>query len=100
MFFVRAGWKGSKNKNEIRTNIFCTINSDGTGLCIGRQYRGGHPGWGIGQQMIGRTVNEQEIFDIIQEKKVGIIGSPESIPDPEGDISLFPDGGWFVNGNR
>jgi hypothetical protein len=97
-FFVRAGWKGSGNKNAIRTNVFCTINSDGTGLFVGRQFIGGHPEWGIGQQMIGRLDDDQVIFDIIEEKIVGKIGTPESIPNPEGDISLSPDGNWFVNG--
>ncbi|MCK7536709.1 MAG: hypothetical protein MZV63_39975 [Marinilabiliales bacterium] len=29
---------------------------------------------------------------------MGKIGTPESIPNPEGDISLSPDGNWFVNG--
>ncbi|MCG6186026.1 hypothetical protein [Maribellus maritimus] len=96
-FFVRAGWKGTGK--EKRTNVFCTMNSDGTGLHVGRQFIGGHPEWGIGQNMIGRIGDDQVIFDIINEKIVGKIGTPEAIPNPEGDISLSPDGNWFVNGS-
>jgi hypothetical protein len=97
-FFVRAGWKDSGSKAK-RTNVFCTMNSDGTGLHVGRQFIGGHPEWGNGQNMIGRIGKDQVIFDIINEKIVGKIGTPEAIPDPEGDISLSPDGNWFVNGS-
>lgn len=98
-FFVRAGWKRKNKKKAKRTNVFCTINSDGTGLFVGRQFIGGHPEWGFGHKMIGKINDDQVIFDIIQEKIVGTIGTPEAIPDPEGDISLSPDGNWFVNGS-
>jgi len=96
-FFIRAGWKKDGRKKK-RTNVFCTMNADGTGLVIDRPFIGGHPEWGIGQQMIGRKGDDQIIIDIINEKIVGKIGSPESIPNPEGDISLSPNGEWFVNG--
>ena len=96
-FFIRAGWK-DKNSSKIRTNVFCTINADGTNLVVDRPFIGGHPEWGIGNNMIGRLGDDQVIFDIINEKTVGKIGTPESIPNPEGDISLSPDGNWFVNG--
>jgi len=96
-FFIRAGWKKDGRKKK-RTNVFCTMNADGTGLVIDRPFIGGHPEWGIGQQMIGRKGDDQIIIDIINEKIVGKIGSPESIPNPEGDISLSPSGKWFVNG--
>ena len=94
-FFIRAGWQG----NGKRTNVFCTINSDGTGLFVGRQFIGGHPEWSLGNNMIGKLGDEQVIYDIINEKVVGTIGTPEAIPEPEGDISLSPDGKWFVNGS-
>lgn len=93
-FFVRAGWNGQPT----RTNVFCTVNADGSNLFVGRQFIGGHPEWGTGQHMIGKMGDDQVIFDIINEKVVGKIGTPDSIPDPEGDISLSPDGNWFVNG--
>lgn len=94
-FFVRAGWN---EKSSIRTNVFCTVNSDGTNMFVGRRFIGGHPEWGSGKQMIGKINNDQVVFDIIQEKIVEKIGTPQSIPNPEGDISLSPDGKWFVNG--
>lgn len=96
-FFIRAGWRPG-DSSEKRTNVFCTINSDGTGLHVGRRFIGGHPEWANGRNMIGRIGNDQVIFDIINEKIVGKIGTPQSIPNPEGDISLSPDGNWFVNG--
>jgi hypothetical protein len=74
------------------------MNADGTGLVVDRPFIGGHPEWGIGNQMIGRKGDDQIIIDILNEKIVGTIGSPESIPNPEGDISLSPNGKWFVNG--
>ena len=95
-FFIRAGWRGvTKDK---KTDVFCTMNSDGTGLHVGRKFIGGHPEWANGQNMIGRIGKDQVIFDIINEEIVGKIGTPESIPNPEGDISLSSDGNWFVNG--
>jgi len=96
-FFARAGWKKDGRKKK-RTNVFCTMNADGTGLVVDRPFIGGHPEWGIGQQMIGKMGDDQVIYDIINEKVVGKIGTPEAIPDPEGDISLSPNGNWFVNG--
>ncbi len=95
-FFIRAGWRGVGK--EKRSNVFCTMNSDGTGLHVGRKFIGGHPEWADGHKLIGRIGRDQVIFDIINETVVGKIGAPESIPDPEGDISLSPDGNWFVNG--
>ena len=98
-FFIRAGWKKDGRKKK-RTNVFCTMNADGTGLVVDRPFIGGHPEWGLGQQMIGRKDNDQIIIDILNEKIVGKIGTPESIPNPEGDISLSPNGEWFVNGYK
>ena len=96
-FFIRAGWKKDGRKKK-RTNVFCTMNADGTGLVVDRPFIGGHPEWGIGQQMIGRKGDDQIIIDIISENIMGKIGNPEAIPNPEGDISLSPNGNWFVNG--
>ncbi len=96
-FFIRAGWNKDESKKR-RTNVFCTMNADGTGLVVDRPFIGGHPEWGLGQQMIGRKGDDQIIIDIVNEKITGTIGSPESIPNPEGDISLSPNGEWFVNG--
>jgi len=32
------------------------------------------------------------------KKIVGQLGNSEMFPKPEGDVSLSPDGNWFVNG--
>ncbi|MCU0474319.1 MAG: hypothetical protein MUC93_13315 [Bacteroidales bacterium] len=94
-FFARAGWHG---KAQIRTNVPCTVNSDGTDLFVGHQFIGGHPEWGIGNQIIGSIEKDQVIYNVLQKKITGKIGTPEAFPDPEGDISLSPDGDLFANG--
>jgi len=94
-FYARAGWNGSSEK---RTNVPCTINSDGTGLYVGHQFIGGHPEWGIGTRIMGSFEEKQVIYDVLQRKIVGTIGTPEALPDPEGDISLSPSGEWLANG--
>jgi len=94
-FYVRAGWQ---NKSQKRTNVPCTINSDGTGLFVGHQFIGGHPEWGRGSQIIGSIEDGQVIYDVIQRRLAGTIGTPEAFPNPEGDISMSPNGEWFVNG--
>ena len=80
-FYARAGWDGSSDK---RTNVPCTINSDGTGLFVGHQFIGGHPEWGIGSQIMGSIDNDQVIYDVLQKKLVGKIGSPEAFPESGG----------------
>jgi hypothetical protein len=35
-----------------------------------------------------------------KKKAVGQLGNAEIFPDPEGDISLSPDGNWLVNGYK
>ena len=94
-FYVRAGWDGSNVK---RTNVPCTINSDGTGFTVGHQFIGGHPEWGTGTGIMGSFEKKQVIYDVLQRKIVGTIGTPEALPNPEGDISMSPDGEWLANG--
>jgi hypothetical protein len=94
-FYTRAGWQ---DKLQKRTNVPCTINSDGTGLFVGHQFIGGHPEWCIGHQIIGSLKKDQVIYDVLERKITGKIGTTEALPNPEGDICLSPDGRWFVNG--
>jgi hypothetical protein len=94
-FYARAGWQNNLQK---RTNVPCTINSDGTDLFVGHQFIGGHPEWGNGHQIIGSIEKDQVIYDVLQRKIIGTIGTPEAFPNPEGDISMSPNGEWFVNG--
>jgi hypothetical protein len=95
-FFVR----GDFDARVGRVNAACTIQPDGSGLKIHKQFIGGHPEWELGKRMIGRVGDKQVLYDVDEERIVGQIGTPEIIPDPEGDCSLSPDGKWFVNGYR
>jgi hypothetical protein len=97
-FFVRAGWKSGSDRSK-RVNVACTIRTDGTDLFVGHPHIGGHPEWGIGSQIIGRQGDDQVIYDVHKREIVGTIATPEALPNPEGDISLSPDGNWFVNGH-
>jgi len=103
-FFVRGGWsKTMKNKGP-RVNTPCSINADGTGLTLHKQFVGGHPEWAEGNVIIGSAkVKDEEkvqqvLYNIDSKKIVGQLGNSEMFPKPEGDVSLSPDGNWFVNG--
>ena len=50
--------------------------------------------------LIGRQGKNQILYDVDQQRIVGQLGTPEIFPDPEGDISLSPNGQWFVNGYK
>jgi hypothetical protein len=95
-FFAREGWIKGGNK----TNIAFSINLDGSKLKIHDQHIGGHPEWAEDNLLIGRQGKKQILYDVDQNKVVGQLGSPKLFPNPEGDISLSPDGNWFVNGYK
>jgi len=50
--------------------------------------------------LIGRRGKDQVLYDVDKRKVVGKLGTPDIFPNPEGDISLSPDGNWFVNGYK
>ena len=100
-FFARAGWRSSVNKNKHpRINAPFVINPDGTGFKRLKHFFGGHPEWDYGHRMIGAMDTRQIIYDVDQDLVVGQIGDNDVFPDPEGDISLSPQGDWFVNGHK
>jgi hypothetical protein len=100
-FFARAGW--GKMPGD-RINVPFSVNADGTGLTLHEKHIGGHPEWGEGNLLIGsekgrdREKDRQVLYNVDTKKIVGQLGDPEIFPDPEGDISLSPDGNLFVNG--
>jgi len=96
-FFARAGWNGQGYK---RINIPFSIRRDGTGLTLHETHIGGHPEWAEGSLLIGRQGKKQILYDVDTQKVVEQLGSPKLFPNPEGDISLSPDGNWFVNGYK
>jgi len=96
-FFVRAGWNDQGGK---RINTPFSIRADGTGLTMHDIHIGGHPEWAEGSLLIGRQGKNQILYDVDKKKVVGQLGNPEIFPNPEGDISLSPDGQWFVNGHK
>lgn len=107
-FFARAGWSKTMKDKGDKVNTPCSINSDGTELTLHETFIGGHPEWKSGHELIGskkaidettgRKTERQVIYDIDKKKIVGQLGDATIFPKPEGDISLSPDGEWFVNG--
>lgn len=95
-FFVRAGWNGQGYK---RVNTPFSVRPDGKGLTLHETNIGGHPEWAESTLLIGRQGKNQILYDVDKKQVVGQLGNPDIFPDPEGDISLSPDGGWFVNGD-
>ncbi len=95
-FFVRGGWDGNRGE---RINRPCSVKSDGTDLVLHEKHIGGHPEWGEGTKLIGRDRRDQILYDVDRRRVVGRLGTPTIFPDPEGDISLSPNGRWFVNGS-
>ncbi len=93
-FFAR----GNFGNRGSRINAAFTVDPDGSNLEYHELHVGGHPEWGIGHQLLGSLDDRQVIYDTDQKKVVGTIGTPEIIPDPEGDISLSRDGRWLANG--
>lgn len=96
-FFVRAGWNGDGSE---QINTPCTIRTDGTDLVLHDMHIGGHPEWAEGSLMIGKQDKNQIFYDVDKQEVVEKLGTPEMFPNPEGDISLSPDGNWFVNGYK
>jgi len=94
-FFVRGNWKDKKDK---RIDVPFSIHPDGAGLTLHEIHIGGHPEWAEGSLLIGCQGKCQVFYDVDRKKIVGRLGNPEIFPKPEGDISLSPDGKWFVNG--
>lgn len=80
-----------KDKGD-RINAPFSIHADGTGLTLHDMHIGGHPEWAEGSLMTGRQGKNQILYDVDKKKVVGQLGTPENFPNPEGDISLSPDG--------
>ncbi|MFO1021483.1 MAG: hypothetical protein U0903_12415 [Planctomycetales bacterium] len=96
-FFARAGWEDGHKGTRINQPFL--IHPNGTHLTP-TQFLGGHPEWDFGRRMIGRAGKRQVLFDTDRQLVIGQLGTQEIFPDPEGDVSLSPDGKWFVNGFR
>jgi len=95
-FFAREGW----NKGGNKTNVAFSIHLDGSNLMRHEQHIGGHPEWAEGNVLIGRNGKRQILYDVDKKKEIGQLGTCELFPNPEGDISLSPNGDWFVNGYK
>jgi hypothetical protein len=95
-FFVR----GRMGKHSIWLNAPCSIKQDGTGLTLHTTSIGGHPEWTADGHMIGSHDGRQVVYDVQGRQLIPerTLGDETIFPDPEGDVSLSPDGEWFVNG--
>lgn len=92
-FFARA----NQGFNWKYVNVPCSVSTEGDDL-KSQMFIGGHPEWDEGTVVIGAIGKRQMRYDILQQKIVGQIGNEGDFPNPEGDISLAPDGNWFANG--
>jgi hypothetical protein len=97
-FFVRGNW--GKGGSGPRINVPCSIRITGKELVLHQAFIGGHPEWDADAVLIGRRNEDQVLYDVEQKKIVGTLGTPDLFPKPEGDISLSPNGEWFVNGYK
>lgn len=97
-FFVRGGWREGDPQDR-KANIPCVMNPDGSGLRELGHFIGGHPDWAGGHTMIGQRDGDQILYDTDRMDYAGKLGSKEMIPNAGGDVSLSPDGTWFVNGS-
>jgi hypothetical protein len=96
-FFCRADFE---TEPQTRINVPFTVRQDGAGLTAHSIFIGGHPDWDSGARMIGSHGGKQVIYDTAAKKITGDLGGSELYTDTEGDISVSPDGRWFVNGDR
>ena len=94
-FFARAGWSGDGPE---RVDVPFSVHADGTGLTLHKKHIGGHPEWAEGSLLIGRSGRRQVVYDVDTQEIVEQWGDENVFPNPEGDISLSPDGKFFVNG--
>lgn len=97
-FFCRADFETMPEGK--RVNVPFSVRPDGSELTRHEIFIGGHPEWEWGSRMIGSRNGEQVIYDLAQKKVVESLGGKQVFPNPEGDVSLSPDGSWFVNSHR
>ncbi|MEZ5404248.1 MAG: hypothetical protein R2729_31505 [Bryobacteraceae bacterium] len=96
-FYVRADFAAPRGE---RIDIPVSIRPDGSGLTVHARHIGGHPEWENGSRIVGIDGGRQILYDVDAKTIVGQIGTPEKIPEPEGDCAVSPDGKWFVSGYR
>lgn len=97
-FFCRADFE--QQVNGPRVNAVFTVHPDGSGLTRHATFIGGHPEWAWGPCIIGSLDGRQVVYDTARRQIVESLGGSDVFPNPEGDVSLSPDGSWFVNGHR
>lgn len=94
-FFVRGDFETGPD----RLDVPFTMRADGTELRPLAMHIGGHPEWESDRTLIGHKGKDQILFDVVEQKIAGTLGTSETFPSPGGDIALSPDGQWFVNGH-
>jgi hypothetical protein len=101
-FFARGGWKTvhRRKPRPRRVNAPFSVRIDGSDLRVHAQHIGGHPEWAPGGRLIGHEGEWQVYYDVMAQRVVGRIGTPDILSNPEGDIALSPDGAWLVNGSK
>ena len=97
-FYCRADFETQPQGK--RVNMPFTVRPDGTGLTRHEIFIGGHPEWEWGSRIIGSHDGKQVIYDSAKKEIAESLGATDIFPNPEGDVSLSPDGSWFVNSHR
>ena len=97
-FYCRADFESQPQGK--RVNSVFTVRPDGTELTRHETFIGGHPEWEWGPRIIGSHDGQQVVYDTAQKKIVESWGGKDVFPNPEGDVSLSPDGSWFVSSHR
>lgn len=97
-FFCRADFE--QQVNGPRVNAVFTVRPDGSALTRHETFIGGHPEWEWGPRIIGSFEGRQVVYDTGRRRIAESLGGSDVFPNPEGDVSLSPDGSWFVNGHR
>ncbi|HXW06937.1 MAG TPA: hypothetical protein VD833_17020 [Vicinamibacterales bacterium] len=97
-FFCRADFE--QQVHGPRVNAVFTVRPDGSDLTRHETFIGGHPEWAWGPTIIGSSEGRQVVYHTARKQIVDSLGGRDVFPNPEGDVSLSPDGSWFVNGHR
>ncbi len=96
-FYCRADFAEPDGQ---RLNVPFTVRPDGSELTRHEIFIGGHPEWEWGSRIIGSANDQQVVYDTASRRIAEVLGGADVFPKPGGDISLSPDGTWFVNGYK
>jgi hypothetical protein len=95
-FYARADFE----RTPRGLDALFVVSPDGTALTTLKYHLGGHLEWERGHRMFAGSNGRHALFDTDTQEFVRTIGDPATLPDPNGDKALSPDGAWLANGFR